>query len=560
MPDCFETTLSPKGEAVHISSGMDRLAAGKLRLESGKDRPDAGTDWPRAGRATHQSPRWLVMLGLLVMFGTLTLGGVVLLEARQDTWRQAEQASSNLAVVLGRDISRTIATYDLSLQGAAEAMLLPGIEKVSPELRQAALFDRAATAEYLGSLLVLDAAGDIVADSTAVTPHRLNLADRDYFTVHRDRTDAGLFVSRPFRSRLRSGDASIAISRRLSNADGSFAGVVVGTLRLAYFEELFGRLDNGARGSISLVSNDGYIVARRPFLGDALGTDISGFETARHILLARNGQFTAHSAVDGVERLFSYRGIGKLPLVVNVAVPVDDIYRAWWRKAVVVGMLLLMLSGATLALCLLFRREMQRRLTAEQALMASAGRLQVVAYTDPLTGLANRRAFGARLDEAWQDAVLARAPLSLLMMDADCFKAFNDTYGHPAGDAVLQAIAGCIRGCLRRPRDLGARFGGEEFTALLPGLDSAGALVMAERIRSAVLALDIVHQGGPAGLVSVSIGVAVAFPYFGSVSEVLVQNADTALYQAKHAGRNRVAAAGVHRQCWAAKELAGRNR
>ncbi|MGI4939758.1 MAG: sensor domain-containing diguanylate cyclase [Janthinobacterium lividum] len=560
VPDYFKPTLLPRSETTHISARMNRLAAGKLQLEAGNDRTDAGTDWPKASRAALQAPQWLGVLGLLVMLGTLAFGGAVLLDARRDTWHQAEQASSNLVLALERDITRTVATYDLSLQGAADAMRLPGIETISPELRHATLFDRAATAEYLGSMLVLDAAGDIVADSTAVTPHRLNLVDRDYFTIHRDRTDAGLFISRPFRSRLRGGDASIAISRRLSNADGSFAGVVVGTLRLAYFEELFGRLDIGTRGSITLLSSNGYIVARYPSLGDTLGKDISGSETARRILLARTGQFTAHSAVDGVERLFSYRGIGDLPLAVNVAVSVDGIYQAWWRKAVMTGGLLLMLSGATLALCLLFRREMLRRLKAEQALMASARHLQVMASTDPLTGLANRRAFGDRLGEAWQDAARARMPLSLLMMDADCFKAFNDAYGHPAGDAVLQAIAGCIGGCLLRPRDLGARFGGEEFTVVLPDVDAAGALVVAERIRNAVLALDIVHRGGPAGLVSISIGVATAFPQFGGVSGVLVQDADAALYRAKHAGRNRVAVAGVHRQSWPAKELAGRDR
>lgn len=528
---------------MHISSRMDRLAARTAPLESVKDWPDAGTDQAEAGSAGQQPPQWLGVLGLLVMLGTLALGGGVLLDARRDTWHQAEQASSNLVLALERDITRTVATYDLSLQGAADAMGMPGIQEISPELRHAALFDRAATAEYLGSLLVLDAAGDIVADSTAITPHRLNLADRDYFTVHRDRTDARLYVSRPFHSRLRGGDASIAISRRLSNKDGTFAGVVVGTLRLAYFEDLFARLDVGARGSITLVSRDGYIVTRHPSLGDDQGRDISGSETVRRILLARTGQFTAHSAVDGVERLFSYRGIGDLPLAVNVAMSVDGIYRAWWRKAVMTGAMLLVLSGATLALCLLFRREMLRRLAAEQALRASAGRLRVMASTDPLTSLANRRAFAERLGEAWHDAARARAPVSLLMMDADCFKAFNDAYGHPAGDAVLQAIAGCISRCLRRPRDLGARFGGEEFTVLLPGLSSDGALVVAERIRSAVLALDIVHRGGPAGLVSVSIGAAAALPHFGGVPGALVQDADAALYRAKHAGRNRVVAA-----------------
>lgn len=506
-----------------------------------QDRPAiGGTVTPQS-----QTPRWLTMLGLLVMLGTLALGATVLLDARRDAWRQAEQASSNLVLALERDIARTISAYDLSLQGAAEASRQPGINEISPELRHTALFDRAASADYLGSLLILDAAGDITADSTGIVPHRINLSDRDYFTVHRDRADAGLYVSQPFRSRLRGGDASIAISRRLSGPDGGFAGVVVGTLRLAYFHTLFARLDIGDGGSITVLNTVGRIIARRPSREDGLESDVSKSKTVQRFALARAGQFTAASAVDGVKRLFSYRGVGDLPLLVNVALSVDGIYRAWWRKAVMTGSMLLVLSGATLALCLLFRREMLRRLAAERSLLAAAGRLQVMASTDPLTGLANRRAFGEALGEAWKGATAAQTPLSLLMIDADCFKAFNDAYGHPAGDAVLQAVAECVRGRLHRPRDLGARVGGEEFAVLLPGLDAAGALAMAERMRGAVLALDIAHRGSPSGLVSVSIGVAVALPQPGEAAGLLVQEADAALYKAKRAGRNRVAAAGA---------------
>jgi len=505
----------------------------------------AKENWPASGAtAPSQPPRWLTLLGLLVALGTLALGGAVLLDARRDAWRQAEQASSNLVLALERDIARTIASYDLSLQGAADALDQPGIGQISPELRQAAIFDRAATADYLGSLLVLDSSGSIAADSTSIVPHQLNLADRDYFAVHRSRADAGLYVSQPFRSRLRGGDASIAISRRLLAPDGAFAGVVVGTMRLAYFRDLFARLNVGAGGSITLLSGDGHIVARHPWQDGDLGRDLSGSETVRRFALARAGQFTADSAVDGVERLFSYRGIGGLPLLVNVAVSVEEVYRAWWRKALVIGSILALLSGATLTLCLLFRCEMLRRLAAERALMAVAGRLRVMASTDALTGLANRRAFEEGLNDAWQAAVRTRAPLSLLMIDADCFKTFNDAYGHPEGDCALQAVAGCIRRCLYRPGDLGARYGGEEFAVLLPGVDAAGALVLAERIRGAVLALGVAHRDNPAGIVSVSIGVAVARPCFGTTISLLVREADAALYGAKHAGRNRVVVTG----------------
>ncbi len=496
---------------------------------------------------TGPSARGLTLFGLLVALCTLLAGTVVLLDARQDAWRQAEQASANLVLALERDISRTVAAYDLSIQGTADALRLPGLDEVSPELRQAAVFDRAATADYLGSMLVLDAQGTIVADSTAPVPHPLNLADRDYFQVHRDRADAGLFVSRPFRSRLRGGDPSIALSRRLSAADGRFEGVVVGTLRLAYFKELFSRLDLGQDGAIILLAADGRLIARYPPRpGDAdMTTEIPGSNVVRQFALARTGQFTTRSAVDGVQRLYSYRGIGDLPLLVNLGVATDTIYRPWWRKAAVIGSMLAGLSAATLLLCLLFRREVLRRLEAERALRATAGRLEVMAATDALTSLANRRAFEAGLHEAWEASARTRRPVSLLMIDADGFKAFNDANGHPEGDRALQAVAGAIQCCLRRTADLGARYGGEEFAVLLPGQEAAGALVVAERIRAAVLALAIPHAGSAAGILTVSIGVAAAHPWLDGDEGTLVQDADAALYEAKRAGRNQVASAGA---------------
>ena len=489
--------------------------------------------------------RWLTLLGLGVALGMLALGAAMLLDARRDAWHQAEQASGNLVLALERDIARTIAVYDLSLMGAAEALQQPGIDGISPTLRHIAIFDRSATADYLGSLLVLNARGDIVADSTSPQPHAINLSDRDYFRVHQEHADAGLFVSLPFRSRLRGGDASVAISRRLSAPDGTFAGTVVGTLRLAYFRDLFARLEVGAGGSITVMRADGRIIARKPGRDDDALLDLSRSETAIRFMQDRSGQFTAASSVDGVARLFSYRGINDLPLLVNVAVSTDEVYRAWWRKALVIGSVLGVLSGAVIALCLLFRREVMRRMAAECALVASAERLQVMASTDGLTGLANRRQFETRLTDAWRRAARDRTSLALLMIDADCFKAYNDAYGHPAGDLALRGVAECIGHNIRAPGDLGARYGGEEFVVLLPGADAAGALATAERIHGAVRALGLPHAGGPAGRVSVSIGVAVARPRFGEADSLLVREADGALYEAKHAGRDRVAVAGL---------------
>lgn len=163
------------------------------------------------------------------------------------------------------------------------------------------------------------------------------------------------------------------------------------------------------------------------------------------------------------------------------------------------------------------------------------------ANTDPLTHLANRRRMEDALATEWRRAARDGTPLSLLFVDADRFKAFNDSYGHTEGDACLRAIAAAVQESASRAGDLAARFGGEEFVVVLPGTDAAGALVLAERVRSGVRDLAIPHRlNAPFGVATVSIGVATALP--GQTlarPEELIAEADRALYRAKSTGRNR---------------------
>ena len=502
-------------------------------------RPSRGSNSSAAGAV-----RWLTALGMTVAVGMVALGAMVLLDARRDAWRQSEQAADNLAIALERDIARNIQVYDLSLQGATEALHLPGIDDVSPDLRQAAIFDRAANAEYLGSLLVLDAKGTVMADSTAVQPHPLNFADRDYFQVHQGQTDAGFYLSRPFHSRLRGGDPSVAISRRLPDVDGRFAGIVVGTMRLAYFQSLFEQLNLGTGGAVLLLRTDGLLIARRPFREADIGRDLSATDGFRQYNAAGSGRFVGTSSLDGVQRAYTFRHIGSLPLVLSVAVSLDNLYAAWWHKASGIGLILAVLCVATVALCILFRHEVLRRLATEADLVEAAGRLSILAATDGLTGLSNRRAFDAALAGAWQTAAENGTLLALLMIDADRFKSYNDHYGHQAGDLVLQRIADCIQVNTRCPGDFGARYGGEEFAALLPGVGLQSAVGVAERLRSTIAELSILHDASPNGQITVSIGVAVAHPRRGTGSESLLQQADNALYEAKRAGRDKVCSAG----------------
>nr|MDQ2696833.1 diguanylate cyclase [Pseudomonadota bacterium] len=179
---------------------------------------------------------------------------------------------------------------------------------------------------------------------------------------------------------------------------------------------------------------------------------------------------------------------------------------------------------------------------AASARLAAANReLERQSLLDGLTGVANRRCFDDFLNREWQRAMRARHPLALILADVDHFKAYNDHYGHPAGDACLVQIAQVLAGGVSRPADLVARYGGEEFAVVLPDTDAEGLRHIAEKLRAAVAALAIPHAVSPtADHVTLSLGAATAMPGEGVTPAGLIAAADRSLYQAKAAGRNRV--------------------
>jgi len=488
-------------------------------------------DLPTRLAQRFRSTRTWIALGVLAPFGMLALSGMMLLDLRSDAWDKAEQTSKNLLQVIERDIARNVEIIDLSLQAVVDNLNAPGVAQAAPELRQLVLFDRAITARDLGVLLVLDEGGDIVAEAAAWPPRKGNYADREYFQVHKDRAGLGLHVGRPVVSRL-TGEQMMNFSRRIDKPDGSFGGVVVGTIKLAYFNRLFERLGLGQGGAINLYRADGTRIMRHPFVDADIGANIADAPTFRRFVGAPSGAFTGTSVRDGVERYYAFTRVGDLPLVLNVALATDDIEAGWRAKAVVVGAVLLLLCGLTATLSLLFGRELRRR----AAMQAELARLSV---TDALTGLANRRRFEQVFETAWASARHTGKPLSLLMVDADHFKRFNDRYGHAVGDAVLRGLADCLAASVHRPDDIVARVGGEEFVLLLPDTDENGAARVAAKVHKAVASLSVAAAGIGPGAVTVSVGLASGAGRCGAEAGALYQAADAALYAAKDGGRNQ---------------------
>jgi diguanylate cyclase (GGDEF)-like protein len=183
-----------------------------------------------------------------------------------------------------------------------------------------------------------------------------------------------------------------------------------------------------------------------------------------------------------------------------------------------------------------------RMATMKRKLEQANLELQRLSTTDSLTGLANRRLFDERFQDEWRRGIRTRRPLSLLFLDVDSFKSYNDLHGHQVGDWCLRVIADTLRRSLQRATDFVARYGGEEFAVLLSDTDESIARGAAEIVRSAVANLAIPHASSWHGVVTVSVGCTTAVPDPLFSPELLMQRADEALYQAKHAGRNRVVA------------------
>jgi len=457
----------------------------------------------------------------------------------ENDFANARSDVSNIALAAAQHGNDAFREADLLLVSVRDIVENQPLAQLDRPRIQRLLERQVALLPQLQGLFIYDRAGNWLVNDKTSMPPPTNSSDREYFQFHQHHLEDVMHVGTVINSR-QTGELVIPVSRRLDDADGRFAGVILATIRLSYFIDYYARFQLDNRGAIALVTSDGTLLVRRPF--EHVGMSLANGELYReHIAKAASGMALSRSLVDGQKRLYAFQHLDSAPLVALAGISESAILASWrqgmLRSIVVVGILIIgmLIFGFSLL------REIRMSVRHEAELRRAHDDLQVLTLKDSLTGLANRRHFDALLPAELARAQRTGQPLSLLMLDVDHFKAYNDRYGHPAGDRCLRAVAEVVATAARRPGDLAVRYGGEEMALLLPNCDRAGAFGVAGWIQEQLQALELPHAASTFGRVTVSLGFAVHEPsQLQPHAAGLLASADEALYTAKHLGRNRI--------------------
>ncbi|TFY90718.1 GGDEF domain-containing protein [Pseudomonas nabeulensis] len=463
------------------------------------------------------------------------------------TWRDyhaafatARDSVTNLARATAQHAEDAIRQVDVLTAALAERVEGDGLQGINVARIHNLLVQQAKLMPQLHGLFIYGPDGQWIVTDKDVVPEPANNADRDYFHYHRTHEDPSVRIGAVVKSRS-TDELIIPISRRLNNPDGSFAGVLLGTIKVSYFVDYYGDFKIDDKGALVLALRNGTILVRRPFIASVVGQSLADSAIFQHYLPVSNeGIAEVKAVVDDTERLYAYRALTAYPLVVEAGLSRESIIAPWRWDLFKTGFVLLFLIGAFTVFGLIVLNQLRLRMLMERELRLAHRSMRDMALTDSLTGLGNRR----RLDSALVDEIRLAArqqwPLSLIMLDVDYFKRYNDTYGHAAGDDCLSAVGAAIGQAVKRPGDLAVRYGGEEFAVLLPNTDSHGAALLARDILEAIRSLGIEHSAHPLGHITASAGIATCQPGEHAVTPAgLITSADKKLYMAKQHGRDR---------------------
>ncbi|MBK4737330.1 sensor domain-containing diguanylate cyclase [Noviherbaspirillum pedocola] len=480
-----------------------------------------------------------VLLSLLIavlLIGSTSLE--ILLDYRATEQRSYETAT-DIARVVERQTRDTVTYVQQTLDAVATVLRnTGGVEGVRRPANWEIVRSYCVTLIGCGAIGVITPDGKPHIQTRKVDINVGDVSDRAYF--RRAVETRKLYIDKAIVSRLPGSPILFTVSKPVYDSQGDLIAVVaigMETSQLTSFYSLFGF---ALAPTISIYKRDGDLVARNPGMSQHVGkSDAKSMMFTTLLPKAPSGTYDSLSPIDGKRRLAAYRFLPDLDLVIFSGIERPVAFAAWKVRSlrrVTIMLVTLALIGGVLSIA-------YRALVAQSQLRQENDQLDDLATHDPLTGIGNRRLFERTLKRDWGKHCRSGAPLSVVLIDVDFFKPFNDHYGHQAGDACLRRVAQTLARSLQREGDMVARYGGEEFVAVLD-CGREGALLMAERMRRRVEALEIPHvRSGNGPFVTASFGVASTENARLHDAEELVVLADKALYAAKAAGRNQVSAA-----------------
>jgi diguanylate cyclase (GGDEF)-like protein len=459
---------------------------------------------------------WTVVFGLCLAAALVGIEAWQMWHVRQASLRSAKLVTESLSESLSQQIENTLKTADTVVATLVQRVEAEGINSEAEQRLYELMTSLASALPAIHEMGVTDKDGNAVIKSLVPHPTGMNYSERDYFRFLKDHDTREAFIGEPVRSKV-DGSVNITVSRRINAKDGTFAGVVVTSVSMNFFRKLFETVRRKSGGFIGFVADNGELLASSPNSfgeGELAAQAASSRETLEY-----------RSPDGGSSRIGTSNHLIRYPMTAIVARNSSEVLIEWYGQLRVHGAIVIciLIMIATLG----YKVDQANRTTRRQALC------------DGLTGLANRRCFNMTINSEMHRAVRNGRPLSLIMVDVDHFKTFNDVYGHLAGDSCLRAITDTLQKVLRRPGDMAARYGGEEFAILLPETDLTGAVQVVGEIMAAVRMLAIPHESTPFRVVTLSAGVACWAPdQLPETAKSLIEAADIALYEAKASGRN----------------------
>jgi diguanylate cyclase (GGDEF)-like protein len=462
---------------------------------------------------------------------------------REQELRKAAGDTANLARVAAGQMQLVLCEADQMLDAVVYAIRQQGTASAPKESLNSVVRHLIGAAKTTQAIYVHDAQGRLIATSTAASG-AYNNADQPYFIAHQDNAREQSVVNPVIVGRT-SGEWIVPITRRITDPQGAFAGVVVATVTVKRLREMLGSNDMGLNRFTVILADR--ILVRHPFnaadTGQPFASEWLHAQSATHLFK----MFDVPAQWMRQEWITSSREIEGYPIRVLVEVKQSGVLERWRVSAFLQGSLIALLCAMLWTASRFVTRSLHRRISAEAGLrrtrdeLAHANaQLARLAHYDALTDLPNRRYFNERFVGHFRHAQRQSRALAVVMVDVDEFKQYNDRYGHLAGDQCLARVAQAISASIARPEDFVARYGGEEMIMVLPETEYAGAVLVAEAARQAVVDQGMAHEASALGFVSISLGVAVGVPGPEASADELLQQADQALYRAKRAGRNKV--------------------